>query len=92
MELIEHLALPETRFSEDALSESTVEDDIEFIVPIGLDTALDADTAPDLDSLQNLNLMSDPDPQCVPEQALDAQEQYPTPEQTPPVALLAYSI
>ena len=81
MELIERLAILETR-SLDVLPESTVEDDIEFMVPIGLDTALDADPLVDLDS------------QCVPmpEQALDAQEVYPTPEQTPPVALLAYSI
>ena len=50
MELIERLALPETRLSEDVLPESTVEDDPEFIVPISLDTALDTESPPDLDS------------------------------------------
>ena len=62
MELVKRLALPETRFLEDVLLETIVEDNIEFIVPIGLDTALDVELLLDLDS------------QCVPtpEQALDA--------------------
>jgi hypothetical protein len=62
MELIERLALLETRFLEDVLLESMVEDDIEFMVPIGLDIALDVESPLDLDS------------QCVPtpKQALDA--------------------
>ena len=95
-ELIERLALPETR-SLDVILESTVEDDVEFIVLIGsldLDSLQDFEAALDADTLQNLNSTSDLDSQCVPiaEQVLDAQELYPTLEQTLPVALLAYSI
>src|SRR5271167_944321 len=97
IELIERLALPETRFSEDVLPESTVEDDIEFIVPIGtldLDSPQDLEAALDLDTLQNLNSTLDLNSQCIPmpKQVLDAQELYPTLEQTRPIALLAYSI
>jgi hypothetical protein len=47
--LLESIALPETGFpelgrSDDALLETTVEDDAEFIVPIGLDIAQDQDS------------------------------------------------
>ena len=48
VELIERLALLETR-SLDVLPKSTVEDDPKFIIPIGLDTALDAVSLVDLD-------------------------------------------
>ena len=62
IELIERLALLETRFSEDVLPESMVEDDIEFIVPIGsLDLDYPQDLALDADSLQNLNSTLDLD-------------------------------
>lgn len=86
MELIERLALPETNVVEGVLPESTVEDDAEFIVPIGLDTVLDADAALDpesmLDSPQNSNSTLDLESQgqCDPalDQALDDRECYPT--------------
>ena len=97
IELIKRLALLETRFLEDVLPKSTVEDNIKFIVPIGtldLNSPQDLKAALDLDTLQNLNSTLDLDSQCVPmpKQALDAQELYPMLEQTLPVALLAYSI
>ena len=81
-ELLESITLLETGLLElgrleDALPETTVEDDTKFIVPIGLDIDQDQDS-PDWNSQD----------QC--EQ--DDFGPYPTLEQTPTMALLAYSI
>jgi hypothetical protein len=93
-ELLKNIALLETRLlglgrleDADALPETTAEDDAEFIVPIGLDIALDQDSL-DRD-FQDL----DPQEQELQDWCIqDDLGPYPTPEQTPPVALLAYSI
>ena len=76
-ELLESITLPELGLLEDVPLETTAEDDAEFAVPIGLDID------PDEDSQDQ-----GPQDQCV----QDDPGPYPIPEQTPPVALLAYSI
>jgi hypothetical protein len=93
-ELLESIALPESGLLEpgrlqdaDALPETTAEDDAEFIIPIGLDVALDHDSL-DRDSQDLDSQEQDSQDWCV----QDDFGPYPTPEQTPPVALLAHSI
>ena len=84
--------LPEPERLEDALLETTVEDDAEFIVPIGLDIAQDQDSLDRISRDQNSEDLvrqgQSLQDQCV----QDDFGPYPTPEQTPPVALLAHSI
>jgi hypothetical protein len=71
IELIKCLVLLETRLL-DILPKSTVEDNLEFIVLIGLDTTLDMDSLLDLNSLQNLNSTLDLNSYYVPKHEVDA--------------------